>query len=332
VKIFSKPGSPYFWYDFRARGRRHRGSTKEKNEERAFKIAAAKYGKALDGKKPKLQNVPTLRAAGKTFQTWLESARIEPNSRRYYENGWRLLQAHEAILDMKLDEISSDDIDALEFPGSASNANNALRTLRRIFGKAKKDWKVIHDSPKVNLLEERERTMLLDEVAEEQLLAVAEQPLADIIKLMRDLGVRNGKELYPLRIEHINWRKHLVRVPDSKTKAGERLVPMSRRAETILRDRCGDRKEGWVFPSCRKGTHITNGLVNKQWVRARKQAGLPKDLVLYCGRHDYGTEMTERTGNLKAVMEVMGHVDVKTAMKYQHPGLRVVGEAIRARS
>jgi integrase len=205
-------------------------------------------------------------------------------------------------------------------------------TLRRIFGKARKDWKVIHDSPKVNLLEERERTLLLDEVAEKQMLAVAEQPLADIIKLMRDLGVRNGKELYPLRVEHINWRKQLVRVPDSKTKAGERLVPLSHRAEEILRDRCGDRKQGWVFPSCRKGTHITSGLVNKQWVRARKKAGLPKDLVLYCGRHDYGTEMAERTGNLKAVMEVMGHVDVKTAMKYQHPGLRVVGDAIRARS
>lgn len=332
MKIFSKPGSPYLWYDFRARGRRHRGSTRETNEERAFKIAAAKYGKALDGKKPKPQKVPTLRAAGKTFETWLEATRIEPNSRRYYENGWRLLQAHEAILDMRLDEIETDDIDALKFPGSASNANNALRTLRRIFNKAKKDWKVIHETPTVNLLDERERTMLLDEVAEEQLLPVAEQPLADIIVLMRDLGVRNGKELYPLRIEHISWRKHLVRIPDSKTKAGERLVPLSHRAEQILRKRCGNRKEGWVFPSCRKGTHITSGLVNKQWVRARKKARLPKDLVLYCGRHDYGTEMTERTGNLKAVMEVMGHIDVKTAMKYQHPGLQVVGVAIRARS
>jgi integrase len=233
---------------------------------------------------------------------------------------------------MKLDEISSDDIDALEFPGSGSNANNALRTLRRIFGKAKKDWKVIYESPKVNLLEERERTTLLDEEAEEQLLATAQQPLADIIVLMRDLGVRNGKELYPLRIEHINWRKHFVRIPDSKTKAGERLVPTSHRAEAILRNRCGDRKEGWVFPSRRKGVHITSGLVNKQWVRARKEAGLPKDLVLYCGRHDYGTEMLQRTGNLKAVMEVMGQVDVKTAMKYQHPGLHVIGDAIRARS
>lgn len=332
MNVFSRPGSPFFYYDFRVRGRRYRGSTKETNEERAVKIAAAKYGKALDGKRPKVEKVPTLRVAGKQFEAWVPTARIGPSSRRYYLNGWRLLQEQKAILDKQLDEITRDDIDALQFPGSASNANNGLRTLRRIFNKARKDWKVIQEIPTIKLLKEPERTMLLDEAAEEQLLKVAEQPLADIVVLMRDLGVRNARELYPMRIEHIDWRKHLVRIPDSKTKAGERQVPVSHRAEEILRARCGERREGWVFPSRRKGKHITGGLVNKQWVRARTKAGLPADLVLYCARHDFGTDMTYRTGNLKAVMEVMGHVDVKTALKYQHPGLHVVGDAIRARS
>ena len=62
--------------------------------------------------------------------------------------------------------------------------------------------------------------------------------------------------------------------------------------------RCADRKEGWVFPSRQKGKHITGGLVNKQWVRARKKAGLPEDLVLYCARHDFGTYVLQKTGNI----------------------------------
>jgi site-specific recombinase XerC len=62
--------------------------------------------------------------------------------------------------------------------------------------------------------------------------------------------------------------------------------------------------------------------------QARKQAGLPKNLVLYCGRHDYGTRVMKRTGNLKAVMKVMGHRDVKTAMKYQHPEVDIVRAAL----
>lgn len=332
MKIFKKPGSPYFYYDFRVRGRRYRGSTKETNEQRAYNIAAAKLGAALDGRKPKPQKSLTLRAAGVRFIQWVETARIKPNTRRYYANGWRLLQAHDWMLNMYLDEIMTDDIDALDFPGSNSNANNALRTLRRIFQKARKDWKVIRETPTINLLEERERTMLLDKAAEEKLLAVAEQPLADIIVLIRELGTRNQVELYPLRIENIDWRKHRIRISDSKTRAGHRDIPLSERAEAILRKRSQGRTEGYVFPSRKKGKHITGGLVNKQWVRARTKAKLPKGLVLYCARHDFGTEMVERTGNLKAVMEVMGHADVKTAMKYHHPGLHVVANAVRTRT
>ena len=53
-----------------------------------------------------------------------------------------------------------------------------------------------------------------------------------------------------------------------------------------------------------------------------------KELVLYCARHDYGTRILTRTGNLAAVMKTMGHRDVKTAMHYQHPELEVVRAAL----
>jgi integrase len=71
--------------------------------------------------------------------------------------------------------------------------------------------------------------------------------------------------------------------------------------------------------------------VNKQWVRARKKAGLPQDLVLYRARHDFGMCVLQKTGNISAAMNSMGHSDVKTAMTYQHPGLNVVRDAINSR-
>src|SRR5207244_4671165 len=61
---------------------------------------------------------------------------------------------------------------------------------------------------------------------------------------------------------------------------------------------------------------------------ARNEAGLAKTLVLYCARHDYGTRVLMRTGNLAAVMRTMGHRDVKTAMHYQHPELEIVRAAL----
>jgi site-specific recombinase XerC len=51
-------------------------------------------------------------------------------------------------------------------------------------------------------------------------------------------------------------------------------------------------------------------------------------LVLYCARHDFGSFVLEKTGNLKAVMDTVGQTDVKTAMKYQHPELEIVREAL----
>ena len=51
--------------------------------------------------------------------------------------------------------------------------------------------------------------------------------------------------------------------------------------------------------------------IDRLFRKARQQAGLPKGLVLYCARHDYGTRVLMRTGTLAAVMRTMGHRDVK---------------------
>src|SRR5271155_2353210 len=82
---------------------------------------------------------------------------------------------------------------------------------------------------------------------------------------------------------------------------------------------------GWIFPSKRaRGGHLTT--VAKQFEKVRKEAGLPNDLVLYCARHGFGTEMYRATKNLFAVMNVMGHTSVSTTMKYQHQNIDEVAE------
>ena len=329
MQVFRKENSKYWWYDFTIRGRRYRGSAKETNENRAIKIASLKLAAAMDGSDPINRKPPTLRQVSERFLEWIKTARLEPDSRRYYENGWRLLQ-QTGIPGVRLDRISTDGVEALHFPGSPANGNNALRTLRRMLNKAR-DWKLVREVPRFKLFKEAGRALRLDDVAEQKLLAVAEQPLRDIIVLMRDTGMRNARELYRMRIENIHWEHNLIFNPDSKTPQGRRWIPMSKRVTAILRGRCEGRREGWVFPSVRKGKHITGGLVNKQWVRARQKAGLPESLGLYSARHDFGSYLLQSTGNLKAVMETMGHADVKTAMKYQHPEMQIVRDALNSR-
>lgn len=95
----------------------------------------------------------------------------------------------------------------------------------------------------------------------------------------------------------------------------------------ILSARCTGRNEGWAFPSKRsRAGHLTT--VGKLFHTARDKAGLPKELILYCSRHDYGTRVLRETGNLAAVMKTMGHKDVRTTMRYQHPELDIVRETL----
>lgn len=329
MKLFKKKKSQFYWYDFTVRGERFRGSTEETNAARAGKIAGLKLVAALEGSDPLDRKAPTLREFSKRFLEWVDTARLEFQTQRYYRNGWRLLEAT-SIVGRRMDRITADAVEALRFPGSSANANNALRTLRRMLHKAK-EAKLLRAVPEFKLFKEDGRSLRLDDEAERKLLPVAEQPLKDIIILMRDTGMRKVRELYRLRAENIDFNNRVIFNPNSKTLKGRRFIPLSERAIEILKARCDDRTEGWVFKSRYKGKHIGAAFVNRQWVKARKAAGLPEDLVLYCARHDFGTYVMRKTGNLKAVMDAMGHSDVKIAMTYQHPELEIVRTAINSR-
>jgi len=52
VKIFRKPKSKFYWYDFTIRGRRYRGSTQETKAPRATKAASLKLADVIEGTDP----------------------------------------------------------------------------------------------------------------------------------------------------------------------------------------------------------------------------------------------------------------------------------------
>jgi hypothetical protein len=92
------------------------------------------------------------------FGTWVEDSRLEEKTKKFYRNGWRLLKATAV----------GDFAEQLKFPGSAANANCALRTLRRMLHKAE-EWKVIVHALNTKMMKERGRHLCLDEEAERKL-------------------------------------------------------------------------------------------------------------------------------------------------------------------
>jgi integrase len=283
---------------------------------RALQVASLKLAAVIENTDPLPGKATALGEFANRFLAWVDSARLEETTKKSYRNGWRLLKAT-SLPEMRVDQITGDCAEQLRFPGSAANTNCALRTLRRMLHKAE-EWKMIGHAPKIKMMKEHGRHLRLDDEAEKKLLAGASvckwrqrtrELFRDIIILMRDTGMRNQRELYRMRIENLDWENRLIFVPDSKTPEGRRMVPMSRRVFEHLCARCGTRMEGWVFLSKRSASgHLRS--IDRLFREARQNAGLPKELVLYCARHDYGTRVLMRTGNLAAVMRTMGHRDV----------------------
>jgi hypothetical protein len=141
VELYKKTDSRYYWYDLKLRGKRYRSSITETNKKRAGKIAALRLSQTMGGTGLLDRKAPSLQEFSIRFLSWIESATLAAKSKAYYGNGWRLLSVTK-IVGMCLDHITKDDVEGLSLSGSASNANRALRTLRRMLHKAE-EWNLI---------------------------------------------------------------------------------------------------------------------------------------------------------------------------------------------
>ena len=312
-----------FHYDFALDGKRYRGTTKETVLSKARMTEAKLMQEAKQRKLTVQRRTLTLAVFSKRFLEWVEHTRLEEQSKGYYRSGWRML-AKTPIAGMRLSHITTDEAEALRFDHSPANANRALRTLRRMLGKAA-EWGVIAAAPRIKLMKEEGRSEVIDGEAEGKLLRVAKQPLRDILTLILDTGMRPG-EVFRMRWEDIAWDSGMIFIPRGKTQRSRRFIPMSDRVTTALHALRNGQMEGWVFPSDSKPGHITT--VAKAFEEARTLSGVSKAIVLYSARHTFATKVMGATGDLSLVMRALGHTNAQTAMIYQHPSLETVRSVV----
>jgi hypothetical protein len=171
VELFRKHDSRFYCYDFKVRGKRYRGSTKETNKKRAGRIGALRLSQALGGTGLLDRKAPSLLEFSTQFLGWVKTIALASKTKKYYANGWRLL-SRTRLVSMRLDHITKDDIDILTFHVPAPSVNCALRTLRRMLHKAE-EWNLLIKVPRFKLLPEHGRKLRLDEEAEQKLLPAA---------------------------------------------------------------------------------------------------------------------------------------------------------------
>jgi hypothetical protein len=113
VKLFRKAKSRFYWFDFTVRGQRYRGSTGETKAVRATKVASMKLAQALELGDLFPTKATVLTDFSERFLSWLDEARLEQKTKKFYRNGCRLLKVT-AIFSTRLTEITTEDADRIE--------------------------------------------------------------------------------------------------------------------------------------------------------------------------------------------------------------------------
>jgi integrase len=83
------------------------------------------------------------------------------------------------------------------------------------------DWNVLRAALRIKLLEEHGRMALVESSTEMLLLRHAPQPLADVVVIMMDCGMR-PEEAMRMQKEHVFWDRSVILVPYGKSFKSKR--------------------------------------------------------------------------------------------------------------
>jgi integrase len=336
-----------YWYHFVFNGTHVQESTNQGNPrvarqmEAAHRTSLAKGEVGIREKKP----VPTLAEFCKgRVEPWAKATfeRTSINTWRWYRAGLRSIYAYPKLANLKLDTIGSEacvDFGAQRESQNlqVASVNASLRVLRRVL-KLAAEWGVIDSVPRIRLLRgERHRERVISSQEEARYLAAAPDPLASIVTVLADTGMRPD-ECYRMRWEDVTFsggKFGVVLVKTGKTAAARRALPLSPRVRLTLETRWEAAKrpqEGWIWPAPTKSGHMDHSSVKKQHARTFKNVNSKisdkrqelKPFVLYALRHTFLTRLAESGCDAWTLAKIAGHTSISISSRYVHPSADAV--------
>src|SRR5271157_4460394 len=159
------------------------------------------------------------------------------------------------------------------------------------------------------------------------------QPLRDVLLIMLDTGMRPA-EVFRMEWEHVRWDRELIFVPCGKSRKSKRYVPpkryvpLSEHVKEALQMRAQERPSSSHRPAV---VRTTSRRCRSNLTAPRNWQVYPRPLSSIVLGTDSVPMRMDATGNMIAVMDVMGHSKVDVTRLYQHPRLKRIGMAINKR-
>jgi integrase len=348
VSVFKIIGSPYYQFDFVLKGRRFRGSTKQKNKTAAQRHESNLRQRLANDRSGivELEAPPCFSDFAKEF---LERTKdeMENSTARGYKNS--LQNVKPWLGASRLDEISADTIEKykqsrLAEKRSPSTVNREMGFVRRVLlyavkvsrpsaGRQPLKW-VLLSTPfvahGVGFLKENRRERIINFDEERRYLAASRQPLRDIATLILEMGFR-PEEVCSIRGRDVHLLGcAFVHIPEGKTPKAVRDVPMTSKGKEILKRRLSAAVGEYLFPR-RVGNGFDWSLpmneLNPAHRTALKDSKVTPPFRIYDLRHTYGTRAVEGGTDPLTLMKLMGHKELSTTLRYVHLSKRHLGDA-----
>src|SRR5471032_2085513 len=95
-------------YEFQSNGTRYLGSTKQTIQSRARQVEVRKMQEAQEnGYSPLPRKAPILRDFAAAVLKSFESSPLDPDTKRYYQNGWSRIEST-FLANMRLDRVTTE--------------------------------------------------------------------------------------------------------------------------------------------------------------------------------------------------------------------------------
>ncbi|HEX4542493.1 MAG TPA: site-specific integrase [Candidatus Acidoferrum sp.] len=302
-------------------GKQHPESTKTTNKRLAQKILNIRLTEIIEGRfrLPK-SNPPKLREWAAQF---LESI-PHPNTKRTYSSCINTLNGFFGSL--TLAQVSPGSIEKYKAARTKAGAgpaiiNRNLAVLRRMMKLAARQ-RLIARSPfdEVDFMDEksvRRQAKVLSFSQQNKLEAVASPLLRTLIVLLTETGLRVRKEGLSLKWEDVDLLDGVLYVRESKTPAGRRALPMTKRCGRVMAEwmnLAGPNYSPYVFANPNApAIHLKS--VRKTWASALKAAKLDWRPI-YDLRATFATRLRAAGNPDSLVSGMLGHASPSTLGPY----------------
>ena len=220
---------------------------------------------------------------------------------------------------------------------SVARKLSAIRTFVRFLrreGELESDPAALVASPRREIKVPAHLTV--DEMSRLLEMPDVSQPLGRRDRAILELFYASGlrlSELVGLDLEDINLRGRIVRVLGKGAK--ERLVPFNESTKTAvtvwLRDRavlCGTKRVDALFVNAR-GTRLTGRSVQRLVAKYVAACSTRFGISPHALRHSFATHLLQRGADLRAIQELLGHVQLSTTQRYTHVNVAQLLEVYR---